>query len=960
MKFIRILSFILVVSIIFLLPVFAEENDYVTSVYPNVDDAIIYDFTSFGSSAKLPVQLQQYTNSAGSVGFDNSICISSQAEGGEAYIYHNAFESVNSLVIDTELSASRSGNGVIRVYLRDSLPAHNGCEISLIRFERNMLTVFDRDTSSYSPGEYNRFRIQFDFVSGKSAVYMNDSLIASYDNIYEVLPELRDFGYNSFYPRFHVYSSDNATNTLNIRTLNIGSEKSNVNDLSAMCMGVYSGGHRLNILKSGDIYSLWSLSNTTDSDKEYTIVSGIDNYNYTSVTIPAGKAVLVQAPCYTDVMYGAKTYRSYITDSAGTLVSDIYTLSYMGYNPPSSDTILADSAFSDGIHPRLVANSDDFDKALSLVSDNSMISDAYSRGYDKTLADKLIQRHPGGQYVHVPCPYNDDDGLRLVSADTILRYCKALAGEYKLTGDVRYKERLWAELYNAGNNFPDWNPQHFLDTASIAAAFAISYDWLYDDWDSSQKNFIKFHLSEKALNEYDDVYAGRNDLYGEWRYRRNNWNIVCNGGAILAALSLIDDPSYSDLSAKVAEGAMMSLSTALKSFYPDGAWYEGVGYWSYSMQFLTLIMSSLENTLGTLYGIDAVEGLQKSALFGMYLTGEYTLNLNDTGAGEYISMPECLYFASRFNNDDAAAYRLGQLEKYDNEAEILDLLWYDDRFTNADSSDISGMGVLRGIDIAAFKGKDTYAAIHWGYNNISHGHLDSGTIFYDNDGVRWLEDLGSDDYNLNAYFNVSDEAYPDNRWGYFRCRAEGHNTMVIGDDTSRPDQIPDSSGNILKSVDWGRGAYAAIDLSDCYANASSVKRGVMFDAISGRMTLCDEVSLKPEHRGEEIYHIFHTNAMVVISDDGKTASLYKVVSKRLKSIKLRILSEGDLSFALRDDKPMNGNPNPSGQALNSTKMLYVKQADESDVNTLQIVFLPEGDGNNMANLPKLMPDIDKW
>ena len=153
-KFIRALNFILATSIIFSSLVFAQETDYETSVLPSVADTIIYDFTSFGSSAKLPVQFQQYTNAGGSVGFDNSICISSQTEGSMAYIYHSAFESVESLVIDTELSASKLGSGVIRVYLRDGLPAHDGCEVTLIRFEENILTVFDRDTSPYLAGEY--------------------------------------------------------------------------------------------------------------------------------------------------------------------------------------------------------------------------------------------------------------------------------------------------------------------------------------------------------------------------------------------------------------------------------------------------------------------------------------------------------------------------------------------------------------------------------------------------------------------------------------------------------------------------------------------------------------------------------------------------------------------------------------------------------------------------------------
>ena len=64
-----------------------------------------------------------------------------------------------------------------------------------------------------------------------------------------------------------------------------------------------------------------------------------------------------------------------------------------------------------------------------------------------------------------------------------------LAMAYILTKDAKYAEGLY-DIFEAAGNFPDWNPQHFLDVAEMTCAFAIGYDWLYDYWSDEQKKFL--------------------------------------------------------------------------------------------------------------------------------------------------------------------------------------------------------------------------------------------------------------------------------------------------------------------------------------------------------------------------------------------------------------------------------------------------------------------------------------
>ena len=94
-------------------------------------------------------------------------------------------------------------------------------------------------------------------------------------------------------------------------------------------------------------------------------------------------------------------------------------------------------------------------------------------------ADKLLGAKPS-EYV-IP------DGKRLLATSRqVFDRATTLAMAFRLSGDARYRDRLWLEL-NAAAKFKDWNPSHFLDTAEMTAAFAIGYDWLNAEWTAAQR-----------------------------------------------------------------------------------------------------------------------------------------------------------------------------------------------------------------------------------------------------------------------------------------------------------------------------------------------------------------------------------------------------------------------------------------------------------------------------------------
>ena len=136
--------------------------------------------------------------------------------------------------------------------------------------------------------------------------------------------------------------------------------------------------------------------------------------------------------------------------------------------------------------------------------------------------------------------YEIPHGLRLLSfTRRVLNSAYILSFIYRMEKDKKYLSRLWEEIYSAAN-FPDWNPRHFLDTAEMAHAFAIAYDWCYHYWEEKQRKIISEVLLSKALKVALDCYQGKTP-YGWWIKSRYNWNQVCNGGIGMASISLLDE-----------------------------------------------------------------------------------------------------------------------------------------------------------------------------------------------------------------------------------------------------------------------------------------------------------------------------------------------------------------------------------------------------------------------------------
>jgi len=405
---------------------------------------------------------------------------------------------------------------------------------------------------------------------------------------------------------------------------------------------------------------------------------------------------------------------------------------------------------------------------------------------------------------------------------------QTLALVYLLTDEAKYAERAWREL-DAAAAFKDWNPSHFLDTAEMSCAFGIGYDWLYDWMDEAKRRSVRTALLEKGLARGLDAYRGK-ARWGWWTRARHNWSQVCNGGLAVGALAVADEAP--DAAAEILTSGLGCVAKAMANFGPDGSWNEGPGYWGYTLRYTSYYMAALRSALGTMHGLEATDGLDEAGTFRVYFVGPTNRTFNFADASDRAGSHPSMFWLARVY--DRPVYAWHHRERMGAHPDPLDVVWY---VADGQGPGAAGWPLhkhFREDHIVFFRSAWQDPGALWvgfkgGDNRANHSHLDLGSFVLEALGVRWAEDLGSDDYNLPGYFGGK-------RWTYYCLRTESHNTLVIdGQNQSAKAEAPVAAFR-------GRAddARAVADLSAAYPMCRGVRRGM---AMLGRRVVLvqDEV-----------------------------------------------------------------------------------------------------------------------
>ena len=425
--------------------------------------------------------------------------------------------------------------------------------------------------------------------------------------------------------------------------------------------------------------------------------------------------------------------------------------------------------------PRLVLNPENDKTLRAKLQSDPVVQNMYSA--IKLNAEKILDE-PVAQRVLT--------GRRLLSVSREVLYRMNMLGMvYHIDGEQYILDRIDAEL-NAVCAFSDWNPSHFLDVAEMSLAVALALDWTAGALPPSTIKLAQQALIDKGLAPSFAHDHG-------WIDNNNNWNQVCHGGMIAAAITIAEiDP---ELASKTISRALDGMPHALVEYGPDGVYPEGATYWGYGTSFSVITSAMLSSAFDTDFGLADYPGFKESAMFRKAMiapSGRY-FNYGDCGDRRSRNGDVFLaWFAAQTGN--AAFFEKERFTMPPEEMRELSrlagaaLVWlaqYEEKVDEPLPSVWIGSGTT---PIAVFRGDDSdshdyYFAAKGGRAADNHANMDNGSFVFELNDVRWVVDPGNQSYHAleKTGFNLWGRDQDSQRWTLLTKNNFGHSTLTIND-----------------------------------------------------------------------------------------------------------------------------------------------------------------------------------
>ena len=339
---------------------------------------------------------------------------------------------------------------------------------------------------------------------------------------------------------------------------------------------------------------------------------------------------------------------------------------------------------------------------------------------------------------------------------------------------------------------------------------------------------------ERLLNErvFDRVLE---QDFG-WMTATHNWAAVCAGSVGMAAVYAIEDD---ERLAAVLARLLPAMDCFLSGFSEDGACLEGIGYWKYGFSYFVAFAELLERRTAGKINLFDDPRVEKIAAFQqkIYFPGGRTVCFSD-GSNRAKWFPGLTFFLSRRFQEvsllPAATCELSYSADHCHRFSTIlrNLLWTEE--TAAQETDYRTCCLPAAQWFLGHSPTGAGVAAKAGHNDEPHNHNDVGSFQYYLNGEEMLSDLGSGEYT-RQYFS-------DQRYDYFVCGSQGHSVPMIDGCTQRAgkeacakDVELDETGIRMEMKD----AYGL----DCLR---SLKRSILFDELTGIMTLTDDFMLDDE------------------------------------------------------------------------------------------------------------------
>ncbi|NQU52877.1 MAG: heparinase II/III family protein [Bacteroidetes bacterium] len=532
--------------------------------------------------------------------------------------------------------------------------------------------------------------------------------------------------------------------------------------------------------------------------------------------------------------------------------------------------------------PRLVLNSTIEKQLKQKIKSDPVVKNMYAAV--KLNAEKAAEK---------PLLERKLEGRRLlgVSREMLWRM-NSLGMVYRMGKDPKVLDRINDEVI-AVCNFSDWNPSHYLDVAEMSMAVAFALDWTAGKLPKSTIEMAKTALIEKGILPSWPA-SGKNP---GWAYGHNNWNQVCNGGMIAAAIAIAEkDP---ELAAKTIHRSLDGIPSALSQYSPDGVYPEGSTYWSYGTSFSVVTAAMCESAFGTDFGHFEYPAYKEGAMYRA---------LMNTPSGMYYNFADCgdrrrengdivlAWFGTKTGNKTffekdrflQPAEEMGTLSRLAG-ASLVWLSQYEEKGEEKMPTSWKGDG---SNPIVVFKGEENdshnyYFGGKGGRATTSHGNMDAGSFIFELNGVRWVIDPGNQGYhNLEKTgFDLWGSCQDCERWTLLTKNNYGHSTITVNKEL-----FINNATATLVNFKGGDNPEATFDLAPLYGeNIKSAKRKFLKD---GPLSVVIEDQIEISEKTELITWQMMTTADVKLVEGGA------ILIQDGKTLKLENLSHSELDISV--------------------------------------------------------------
>lgn len=483
-------------------------------------------------------------------------------------------------------------------------------------------------------------------------------------------------------------------------------------------------------------------------------------------------------------------------------------------------------------------------------------------------------------------------GRRLLATSREMLYRMNVLGTvYVIDKDPAVLDRIDEELL-AVIDFDDWNPSHYLDVAEMAMAVAIAIDWVGSDLPFSTVEKAKEALIEKGIKpSYDE------DGNTGWINADNNWNQVCHGGMIAAAVAVAEEEP--ELAAETISRALDGMPKALQEYGPDGVYPEGPTYWGYGTSFSALTASMLESAFGTDFGLSKSPGFMESANFLLLSIAPSGWYFNFADSGDRRSENGDLtlaWFASKTGNRSyferdrflRDPQEMGKLARHAG-AGLVWLAQFEEKTEEPLPLAWKGEG---DNPVAIFRGGDNnprqyYFGGKGGRGSVNHGNMDAGSFVFELDDVRWSVDPGNQSYHPleELGFNLWGRCQRCERWTLLTKNNYGHSTLTVNEALHRVDGFAS-----LAHFDGGETPEASFDLSEVFEGQLAGARRTFIKESGHSLLIEDDLQLSDAT--ESVTWQMMTTAEVIPEENGA------VLKQDGKELNLEILSPADVRVSV--------------------------------------------------------------